>query len=105
MDNPRNFFFVKFPTQCLDSVKTSCKLALFSDIDLQSENTGASGFSFDPATAEILIDLGRGLYKLMFQLLLLIESDNKILVSIVQNLRQNEKVRIIGLCFVLEAPS
>ncbi|XP_055686760.1 protein furry isoform X4 [Lutzomyia longipalpis] len=78
--------------ECLDSVKTSCKLALFSDIDLQSDAAGASGFAFDPATAEILIDLGRGLYKLMFQLLLLIESDNKILLSIVQNLRQNEKM-------------
>ncbi|GAB0086169.1 protein furry [Sergentomyia squamirostris] len=84
--------------ECLDSVKTSCKLALFGDIDLHSSAeqhvAGASGgFTFDPATAEILIDLGRGLYKLMFQLLLLIESDNKILVSIVQNLRQNEKMQ------------
>ncbi|EAU77987.1 AGAP012775-PA, partial [Anopheles gambiae str. PEST] len=49
--------------------------------------------STDPATAELLLDLGRGLYKLMFQLLLLIESDHKIAISVVQNLRQNEQMQ------------
>uniref|UniRef100_A0A182WCT0 Protein furry C-terminal domain-containing protein n=1 Tax=Anopheles minimus TaxID=112268 RepID=A0A182WCT0_9DIPT len=84
----------------LDEVKASCKLALFtSDIDSANEGTGGSGTvvslstSTDPATAELLLDLGRGLYKLMFQLLLLIESDHKIAISVVQNLRQNEQMQ------------
>ncbi|XP_052897871.1 protein furry isoform X4 [Anopheles moucheti] len=84
----------------LDEVKTSCKLALFtSDIDSANEGTGGSSTvvslstSTDPATAELLLDLGRGLYKLMFQLLLLIESDHKIAISVVQNLRQNEQMQ------------
>ncbi|XP_035794162.1 protein furry-like isoform X3 [Anopheles albimanus] len=88
----------------LDEVKASCKLALFtSDIDSANEGTvtGATGHgvstslsvSTDPATAELLLDLGRGLYKLMFQLLLLIESDHKIAISVVQNLRQNEQMQ------------
>ncbi|XP_061497147.1 protein furry isoform X4 [Anopheles gambiae] len=84
----------------LDEVKTSCKLALFtSDIDSANEGTGGSSAvvslstSTDPATAELLLDLGRGLYKLMFQLLLLIESDHKIAISVVQNLRQNEQMQ------------
>ena len=75
----------------MDSVKTSCKLALFSDID-QANDSSNSSVPFDPATTEILIDLGRALYKLMFQLLLLIESDNKIAIGVIHNLRQNEKV-------------
>ncbi|XP_049542885.1 protein furry isoform X2 [Anopheles darlingi] len=88
----------------LDEVKASCKLALFtSDIDSANEGTvtvatghGVSAslsVSTDPATAELLLDLGRGLYKLMFQLLLLIESDHKIAISVVQNLRQNEQMQ------------
>uniref|UniRef100_A0A182YPI0 Protein furry n=1 Tax=Anopheles stephensi TaxID=30069 RepID=A0A182YPI0_ANOST len=84
----------------LDEVKASCKLALFtSDIDSANEGTGGSSAvvslstSTDPATAELLLDLGRGLYKLMFQLLLLIESDHKIAISVVQNLRQNEQMQ------------
>ncbi|XP_049295872.1 protein furry isoform X4 [Anopheles funestus] len=84
----------------LDEVKASCKLALFtSDIDSANEGTGGSSTvvslstSTDPATAELLLDLGRGLYKLMFQLLLLIESDHKIAISVVQNLRQNEQMQ------------
>ncbi|XP_053672318.1 protein furry [Anopheles nili] len=85
----------------LDEVKTSCKLALFtSDIDSANEGTGGNSSavvslstSTDPATAELLLDLGRGLYKLMFQLLLLIESDHKIAISVVQNLRQNEQMQ------------
>lgn len=47
----------------------------------------------DSQTTEALIDLGRAIYKLMFQLLLLIDSDNKMLNSIVHSIRQNEKVR------------
>lgn len=75
--------------ECLDSVKTSCKLALFSDMDTSHDGM----CQFDAATTEILIDLGRALYKLMFQLLLLIESDHKIAISIYQNLKQNEKMQ------------
>ncbi|XP_058457794.1 protein furry isoform X3 [Malaya genurostris] len=88
----------------LDTVKTSCKLALFSsDIDSANEGTGSnliSSMSTDPATTELLIDLGRGLYKLMFQLLLLIESDHKIAISVVQNLRQNEKMQDLSNLYV-----
>ncbi|XP_055531189.1 protein furry isoform X3 [Wyeomyia smithii] len=88
----------------LDAVKTSCKLALFtSDIDSANEGTGSNlmtSMSVDPATTELLIDLGRGLYKLMFQLLLLIESDHKIAVSVVQNLRQNEKMQDLSNLYV-----
>ncbi|XP_058065820.1 protein furry [Anopheles bellator] len=81
----------------LDEVKASCKLALFSDIDSANESTVGlhlnSSASTDPATAEMLLDLGRSLYKLMFQLLLLIESDHKIANSVVQNLRKNEQMQ------------
>ncbi|XP_058831172.1 protein furry isoform X5 [Topomyia yanbarensis] len=88
----------------LDAVKTSCKLALFSsDIDSANEGTGSNlitSISTDPATTELLIDLGRGLYKLMFQLLLLIESDHKIAISVVQNLRQNEKMQDLSNLYV-----
>lgn len=89
----------------LDAVKTSCKLALFtSDIDSANEGTGPpnilTSMPADPATTELLIDLGRGLYKLMFQLLLLIESDNKIAISVVQNLRQNEKMQDLSNLYV-----
>uniref|UniRef100_A0A336LX10 CSON006579 protein n=1 Tax=Culicoides sonorensis TaxID=179676 RepID=A0A336LX10_CULSO len=81
--------------ECLDSVKTSCKYALFSDMDSSNEGTGTANIvdhTADPATMELLIDLGRGLYKLMFQLLLLIESDHKIAINVVQSLRQNDRM-------------
>lgn len=99
----------------LDAVKTSCKLALFtSDIDSANEGSTSSSAMMtvtaaaaaaampptDPATTELLLDLGRGLYKLMFQLLLLIESDNKIAISVVQNLRQNEKMQDLSNLYV-----
>lgn len=88
----------------LDAVKTSCKLALFtSDIDSANEGTGSNlmtSMSVDPATTEMLLDLGRGLYKLMFQLLLLIESDHKIAISVVHNLRQNEKMQDLSNLYV-----
>ncbi|XP_065087337.1 protein furry isoform X3 [Ochlerotatus camptorhynchus] len=88
----------------LDAVKTSCKLALFTtDIDSANEGTGSNlmtTISVDPATTELLLDLGRGLYKLMFQLLLLIESDHKIAISVVQNLRQNEKMQDLSNLYV-----
>lgn len=47
---------------------------------------------FDPASTEVLIELGRSLYKLMFQLLLLIESDHKIAVNVIGSLQQNERM-------------
>ncbi|KXJ81322.1 hypothetical protein RP20_CCG020450 [Aedes albopictus] len=88
----------------LDAVKTSCKLALFtSDIDSANEGTGSNlmtSMSVDPATTEMLLDLGRGLYKLMFQLLLLIEADHKIAISVVHNLRQNEKMQDLSNLYV-----
>ena len=58
----------------LETMKSSCKLALFTS----DEEGASSNVPGDPATIELLIELGRGLYKLMFQLLLLIESNHKI---------------------------
>lgn len=84
--------------ECLDSVKTSCKLAMFCDMD--ESGTGSSFSPYDAATTEILIDLGRGLYKLMFQLLLLIESDHKLAISVANNLRQNEKMEDLSKMYV-----
>jgi len=101
------FFYRKdHALECLDSVKTSCKLALFSEVDPNSTVEGGSssgtGFmTFDPATTELLLDLGRSLYKLMFQLLLLIESHHKISLSVVNNFRHNEKMQDMSELFML----
>lgn len=75
-------------------MKTATKLALFGDLELHVDG-GSTSFEsrMDSQTTEALIDLGRAIYKLMFQLLLLIDSDNKMLNSIVHSIRQNEKVR------------
>lgn len=74
-------------------MKSTYKLTLFGDAELALEGTSnALIYSPDPATNELLIDMGRGLYKLLFQLLLLIESDHKISISVIHNLRQNEKM-------------
>lgn len=84
--------FVRF--QCVDLVKTANKLALFGDIDLHADGSGTSFESrVDSQTTEALIDLGRALYKLLFQLLLVIESDNKMLNSIILSIRQNDKMQ------------
>lgn len=77
----------------MEAIKTSYKLTLFSDTE--SAHEGSTNLAFgspDPATSELLIDLGRGIYKLIFQLLLLIESDHKIAISVMTSLRQNEKM-------------
>lgn len=77
----------------MDLVKTATKLALFGDIELHVDGNGPSFESrVDSQTTEALIDLGRAIYKLLFQLLLLIDSDNKMLNVIVHSIRQNEKV-------------
>lgn len=72
------------------------KFSLFSDLDSTNEGASCSNISdaisTDPGLTDILIDLGRGLYKLMFQLLLLIEADHKIAVYVYHTLQQNEKV-------------
>lgn len=79
--------------ECVDLVKTARKLALFGDIELHVDGSGTSFESrVDSQTMEALIDLGRAIYKLMFQLLLLIDSNNKMLNSIIHSIRQNEKV-------------
>lgn len=80
----------------MDSVKTSCKYALFSDMD--SSNDGTS--NVDTASMELLIDLGRSLYKLMFQLLLLIESDHKIAINVIQHLRMNDKMQDLSKMYI-----
>ncbi len=79
----------------MESVKSSIKYNLFSDVDTMNESTTSSTDQIpvvDPGISEMLIDLGRGLYKLMFQLLLLIEADHKIAIQIYQNLQKNELV-------------
>lgn len=74
-------------------MKSTYKLTLFSDTESAHEgSSNAIIYSPDPATNELLIDMGRGLYKLLFQLLLLIESDHKISISVIHNLRLNDKM-------------
>lgn len=81
-------------------MKTSYKLTLFSDTESTHEgSTNAAIGSPDPATSEILIDLGRGLYKLIFQLLLLIESDHKIATSVMNSMRNNEKMEDLSTTY------
>lgn len=85
----------------MDSVKTSCKLSLFNENDVAASGLDLASTSnipympFDPASTEVVLDLGRALYKLMFQLLLLIESNHKISSNVVNHFRQNENVIII----------
>lgn len=75
-------------------MKTTYKMTLFSDTESAHEcSTSAALGSPDPATSELLIDLGRGIYKLIFQLLLLIESNHKIAISVMTSMRQNEKMQ------------
>lgn len=82
-------------------MKTSYKLTLFSDTESAHEgSTNAALGSPDPATSELLIDLGRGIYKLIFQLLLLIESDHKIAISVMSSMRQIEKMEDLSSSYV-----
>lgn len=82
-------------------MKTSCKLSLFSDTESAHEGTSSSAINpFDPASTEVLIELGRGLYKLMFQLLLLIEADHKIAASVINNLQQNDRMQDMTRSFI-----
>lgn len=80
--------------ESLESIKSSVKFNLFTDSDALHDGGASSSepISGDPGISEILIDLGRGLYKLMFQLLLLIEADHKIAIQVYQNLQRNETV-------------
>lgn len=81
-------------------MKSSCKLALFSDTESAHEgSSNMTATTFDPASTEIIIELGRSLYKLMFQLLLLIESDHKIAINVFNNLQQNEKMEDLSDLF------
>lgn len=81
--------------ESLESIKASVKFNLFTEDTLQEgASSSEPGISSDPGISELLIDLGRGLYKLMFQLLLLIESDHKIAIQVYQNLQRNETVII-----------
>lgn len=50
---------------------------------------------FDPAATEVILDLGRALYKLMFQLLLLIESNHKINSNVINHFQQHDNVSSI----------
>jgi hypothetical protein len=89
----------------IESIKSSMKFNLFADIEPMNESTTSASSAdqipvvVDPGISEILIDLGRGLYKLIFQLLLLIEADHKIAIQVYQNLMRNEMVRFFLLFF------
>ena len=78
--------------ESLESIKSSMKFNLFADVDTHEGASSSEPISADPGISEILIDLGRGLYKLMFQLLLLIEADHKIAIQVYQNLQRNDTV-------------
>lgn len=74
---------------------------MFSDTESAHEcSTSAAIGSPDPATSELLIDLGRSVYKLIFQLLLLIESDHKIAINVMSSMRQNEKMDDLSSAYV-----
>lgn len=89
--------------ECLESMRNARKTTLFSDTESQHEASNALAAStsaaaaqqasaaaaMDAVTNDILIELGRSLYKLMFQLLLLIESDHKIATNVLASLQQN----------------
>lgn len=79
-------------------MKTSCKLALFSDTESAHEGTSSLA-PFDSGSTEVMLELGRSLYKLMFQLLLLIESNHKIAISVQTNLQQNEQMHDLSASF------
>lgn len=88
--NNTNFAYFSF--QCLENMKLQFKVPLFSDTESAHEGSSNAPIGLsDPATTELLVDLGRGLYKLMFQLLLLIESDHKIHIGVVQSLRISDR--------------
>ena len=80
----------------------TCKPLIFSDTESAHEGTSnnMTTAAYDAASTEILIELGRSLYKLMFQLLLLIESDHKIAINIVNNLQQNEQMEDLSKQFM-----
>lgn len=78
--------------ESLESIKASVKFNLFADDTLQEGASTSEPMSTDPGISELLVDLGRGLYKLIFQLLLLIESDHKIAIQVYHNLQRNETV-------------
>ncbi|XP_064544555.1 protein furry isoform X5 [Drosophila montana] len=93
--------------ECLDAVKTSCKLSLFNEADVAASGLELPSSSsipcmpFDPASTEVVLDLGRSLYKLMFQLLLLIESNHKISSNVVNHFRINEDMHDISDLYAL----
>lgn len=82
-------------------MKTTTKLSLFSDTESAHDgSTNAALGSPDPATSEILMDLARGLYKLIFQLLLLIDSDHKMAISIMNNMRHNDQMKDLSTTYL-----
>lgn len=87
--------------ECLETIKSSTKLALFSDTESAHEGTSnLTTTPFDPASSEVLIELGRSVYKLMFQLLLLIESNHKLAISVINNLQNNDRMEDLSLNYV-----
>lgn len=86
--------------QCMEAIKTTHKLTLFSDTESTHECSSNTALgSPDPATSELLIELGRGIYKLIFQLMLLIESDHKIAIAVMTSMRQNVKMEDLSTAY------
>lgn len=82
-------------------MKATTKLTLFSDTESTHDgSTNAALGSPDTGTSDLLIDLGRGLYKLIFQLLLLIESDHKMAVSVMNSMRHNDKMEDLSRVYM-----
>lgn len=87
--------------ECLETIKSSTKLALFSDTESAHEGTSnLTTTPFDPASSEVLIELGRSVYKLMFQLLLLIESNHKLAISVISNLQNNDRMEDLSMNYL-----
>lgn len=47
-----------------------------------------------------MLDLGRSVYKLIFQLLQLIESDNKIAINVMTSMRQSDKIEDLSSAYM-----
>ncbi|XP_037037722.1 protein furry isoform X7 [Bradysia coprophila] len=87
--------------ECLETIKSSTKLALFSDTESAHEGTSnLTTNPFDPTSSEVLIELGRSVYKLMFQLLLLIESNHKLAISVINTLQNNDRMEDLSMNYL-----
>lgn len=66
--------------QCLEAVRTANKI----------QSLGETPSHSDSGLEEMLLDVGRALYKLHFQLLLLIEASNKMLIALMNAAKNSQ---------------